>query len=607
MKDVIKTLEYLTIGATLHSTDGTILYANPSFCKLFNTSIRQTSGSRLTDLPFSSHIYNRESLQQVEDNLGDIRDKIIKIVDGEKRTWLRLNSLTVKNGRDYVILTYENVSDNYNLSYIYDQIFNKISIGVTILRTTDGVHFYVKDINPFALKVNNIKEKESVINRIIGETELPIINDKTMYEYIRNVWDTDEEQDITEAKFVFRGVISWKNIRMIKIETGEVVVIAEDITKVVETENELIKANQYKSIFLSNMSHEIRSPINSIVGFSEMLHDVKNNEKKLNEYLDIIQNSSKTLMKLIDDILDFSKIEAGKIEINKELFDVNKVITELYKVNKNKTKKAVELRLNTPSRRTSILNDEVRFRQVMQNLISNAIKFTNSGYIEIGYVKKGAVIEFYVKDTGIGINKEDKERLFDRFLQATNNKSNMGHGLGLSISKELVRLMGGDIWVDTEPRKGSTFKFTLPNGKTERRQTDKSDEDICDIDLSGKTVFIVEDIDFNIKLLTSYLDGTNANIIVSKDGNDAIIKYNEHKKDIDIILMDIQLPELNGTEVTKIIRTLDNETPIIAQTAYAMRDEIDKIMSSGFTDIIKKPIRKEELLNVIGKFVQRAI
>ena len=602
MENVVKTLEYMTIGDTLHNKDGKIMYANPVFCKLFKTTNKESVGLQINDKYFSKIVNNKKNLDFINDNIIKIHDKIIKVKSFEEKVWIRVNSTTIKNGEDFYILTYENISESYNISYLYEHIFNNITMGVSIIKSSNGKDFFVKDLNPYACKINNIKDKYDIINKNLNNFDIPIVDDIPISKFIKEVWDSGKEKEIKGCKCVMNDITTWRNFKIVKAETGEIVILFEDITKDIESKEKLEQSDKYKSMFLSNMSHEIRSPINSIVGFAEMLHDVKHDEVKLNEYIDIINNSSKSLMKIIDDVLDFSKIEVGKLEINKKNFALNETLEELFLTNRSKLNPGTELKITIPPRGIKLLNDEFRFRQIFNNLINNAIKFTTEGHIEIGYDKKEEFVEFFVKDTGQGIKQEEKEKLFGRFSQLKDNKGHLGHGLGLSISKELVNLMGGEMWVESSYGKGSNFYFTLPNNRKIGRKKN-SKIDFYDTDFSDKTIFLVEDIEFNIKLLKSYLEDTNCKIIVAEDGNDALIQYNENKNDIDLILMDIQLPEMNGTEVTKIIRTIDTNTPIIAQTAYAMRDEVDDILSFGFDDLIKKPIRKEELLKMINKYI----
>jgi signal transduction histidine kinase len=369
----------------------------------------------------------------------------------------------------------------------------------------------------------------------------------------------------------------------------------------------LERSDKYKTEFLSNMSHEIRSPINSIIGFSELLKDVKDDQEKKEQYITIIQNSSESLTKIINDILDITKIQDGKLEINNSNFYLNSIMEELFLINKTKIKNVnITLKINIPKEDTMILSDNLRFVQIFNNLLNNAIKFTKNGFIEFGYIKKKDTIKFYVKDTGIGIKKEEQQKIFERYTQIKNIKQEkiIGYGLGLSISKELVDLMGGELKLESEYNNGSYFYFELPYNKKKKiiKNLDNQKE-TYNYDFTGKNILIVEDIDFNIKLLQSYLEDTNANIIIATDGNEAILKYNENKQILDIILMDIQLPEMDGTDVTKIIRTIDKETPIIAQTAYAMKDDIDTIMNYGFNDILNKPIKKDDLLKIIYMYL----
>lgn len=603
MKNVIKALEYMTIGSTLHDKDGKIMYSNPVFCKLFKTTNTKSIDKQINDNYFSKRIKDKKNLDFIHDNINNVHDKIINITSFDEKIWIRINSITIKNGKDFFILTYENISESYNLSYLYSQLIDNIDIGVVVINSTNGEDFYIKDMNDYALKSDKIN-KINIINKRLRDLDLPDIENVPIYDYVRDVWENNTKTELKNIMCNHNGIETWRNVSIIRVETGEIIVLFEDITEDVINKEKIKQSDKYKSIFLSNMSHEIRSPINSIVGFSEMLHEVRHDEDKLTEYIDIIETSSKSLMKIIDDILDFSKIEVGKLEINKSNFSLNSVIEGIFLTNKNKIKSDIELKITLPPRGIKLLNDEFRFRQIFNNLLTNAIKFTKKGHIEFGYIKSDDFITFFVKDTGLGIKENEQDELFNRFLQSKNNTSRRGHGLGLSISKELVTLMGGDMWIESEYGKGSTFYFTLPNNrKIGRNKNKKINVDVFNSDFSNKTILLVEDIEFNIKLLKSYLDDTKANIIIATDGNEALIKYNENKNNIDLILMDIQLPEMNGSEVTKIIRTIDTTTPIIAQTAYAMKDEIDDIMSYGFDSLIKKPIIKEELIKIINKYI----
>ena len=594
----------MTIGASLHEVNGVIMYANPIFCKLFRTTNKIISSNKLSTEYMGIEVESTFNVFEfINNNLNNIDNLVIKIKTNNEYKMIKINSLMIKNGLDYFILMYDDVTDDVTQTHLYKEIFNNINIGIVILRSNNGEDFYIKDINPFAEKINNVS-KDIIFNKNIKDSEQASI----ILDIIKSVWKTGISSENKYMKFSnFTKQPCWRNIYVYKISNGDIILLFEDVTEIVETKNKLEEVDKLKSTFLSNMSHEIRSPINSIVGFADLLSDAKDKATR-NNYIEIIKNSTKMLTQLVDDILDLNRIQAGKLVITKSNFDVNEIIEELYVTTKSIINTDVEIIKKLPYRSIKLLNDEFRFRQIFNNLISNAVKFTKKGYIELGYIKDNEFITFYVKDTGIGIKEEFKNKIFTRFEQekSVNNNSKMGYGLGLPISKELVRLMDGDMWFESEFGEGSTFYFKLPNNrKVGKKKNEHIDDNFSgsDIDLRGKTILIVEDIDFNTKLLISYLEPTYANLITAVDGNDALIKYNENKNNLDLILMDIQLPNMDGKEVTQIIRTIDTTTPIIAQTAYAIKEEIDDIMEYGFDDLIKKPIRKEELLKMIYKYI----
>ncbi len=590
----------MTIGTSLHDANGFVLYVNPVFCKLFRTSNKSMISNKLSADNMDIDIESTFNVFEfINSNLGNIDNFIIKIKSNNEFKLIKVNSLMIKNGVDYYMLMFDDVTDNLSQTYLYEEIFNNVNMGIFILRTKDGENFYIKDVNPYAEKIDKIN-KDDIINTNFKDS-LNKCNNEDTIENIKNVWRTGIKYEKKYIECVFLNKTTWRNISVHKISTGDIIILYEDVTEVITTKKQFEKFDKQKTMFLSNMSHEIRTPINSIVGFADLLNNTDTN-KKHKEYIEIIKNSAKMLTQLVEDILDMSKIEAGKLDINKSNFDINNVIEELFTTTKNKVSKNIEIRKNLAFRSLKLLNDENRFRQLFNNLISNALKFTESGFIEIGYKKDDDFIIFYVKDSGIGIKEEDKNKIFERFEQVKSTNK-MGYGLGLAISNEIVKLMGGKLWFDSEYGEGSTFYFSLPNNRKLGRKKSIIIDNIDDVDLRGKTILIVEDIDFNTQLLISYLEPTCANIVTAIDGNDALIKYNENKNNLDIILMDIQIPNMDGKEVTQIIRTIDTTTPIIAQTAYAMKEEIDDIMECGFDDIIKKPIRREELLRVISKYI----
>lgn len=601
MFSVEKSVDYITIPAIVLNSEKLIIHTNDIFCKLLNIKNEDIINNKINGTLFNTIIDNPEILDEINNSLDNYEEKHIILNINDYKRWFKVNVLKFKNGTVNYMLSFENISNSYNIFYLYEQIFNNTNTGIIILKQNNNKDFIIKDMNPIAVELFNYNPDNKTINKFIEY----IFNDNKISNILLDINDDGIKREIKKIKYLEY----FFNLTLIKVKSDEIIIMIDDITKQTKILEKLEKSDRYKTEFLSNMSHEIRSPINSIVGFSDMLKDVKDDSKKINNYIDIIKNSSESLMKIVNDILDFSKIEEGKLEINKLNFDINKIMENLFIINKNKLKNNnINLVLNIPKISSKILNDSFRFEQIINNLVNNSMKFTKKGVIEIGYKKRDSDYLFYVKDTGIGIKEEEQNRIFNRYTQAKSSNLNQkikGHGLGLSISKELVKLMGGDIWVDSEFGKGSTFYFTLPNNnKNIKDNTLIIESEVFKTDFSEKTILIVEDIEFNIKLIESYLEQTGAILIIATDGNDALLKYNENKSSIDLILMDIQLPEMNGSDVTKIIRIIDKDTPIIAQTAYAMKDENDKLMSYGFNDIINKPIKKNDLLKMIYKYIK---
>lgn len=380
-------------------------------------------------------------------------------------------------------------------------------------------------------------------------------------------------------------------------------------------------ADKLKSAFLANMSHEIRTPMNSIIGFAGLLGDSDLTENERQEYVGLINSSCNTLLHLIDDILDISKIEAGQLDIVNTKINLSGFLQELFitfkEINSNNNNGKVKLGLSIPPTMENMVidSDEIRLKQILSNLLSNAIKFTQDGKIELGVTlidkiknhERKKYIKFFVHDTGIGLDKQTQDIIFDRFtkIESDNNKLYRGAGLGLTISKKLVELLEGDIWVESIPGNGSSFYFTVP-APIEKREEKKSATRKSQlfggevgISLDKKNVLIVEDDPSNYELLKAILRKTNASIKWAKNGLEALdICTNESP---DLILMDIKMPDMDGYETVTRLRKMKISAPIIAQTAFARLEDENKILSSGFDAYLSKPIEKNKLFLVINK------
>jgi PAS domain S-box-containing protein len=365
------------------------------------------------------------------------------------------------------------------------------------------------------------------------------------------------------------------------------------------------ESDRLKTAFLANMSHEIRTPMNGILGFAEMLNDDAISDQERKKYLDIINSNGKVLINLIDDIIDFAKIEAGQIKVLKHDFSLNTLLTQIYNsfltesLNRD-SKVELILEKGLSDSEGYVSTDPVRLRQIFTNLIGNAYKFTTEGHIRFGYKKSNGdkFLEFYVEDTGIGIDSEKLGLVFERFVQADSSRSRKysGSGLGLAISNGFVELLGGTMWVESEVKRGSTFYFKIP---FERAKTIKSDEKNAskpksEYNWSEIKVLVAEDDFFSFKFLEGFLKQTQATVLHAEDGNRAL-EICQENEDIDIVLMDVQMPEMNGLDATQAIKKFRQSLPIIAQTANAIAEEKQKCFEAGFDDFVTKPINITEL------------
>ncbi|RPH26838.1 MAG: response regulator [Bacteroidales bacterium] len=366
------------------------------------------------------------------------------------------------------------------------------------------------------------------------------------------------------------------------------------------------ESDKLKSAFLANMSHEIRTPMNAIMGFSELLLEPNIKKENLEDFIQIINTSSQQLLTIIGDIIDISKIEAGLITINSELVNINILMNELFEIyNKKVESKKMTLYCSCerPNDLIQINTDGNRIKQVLCNLLNNAIKFTIDGKIEYGYKIKENFIAFYVKDTGVGIAQEHHDLIFQRFRQekATLTCPNDGNGLGLAISKALVEKLGGTIGVNSELGVGSTFTFTIPyvKGVVNDVGSEKATIPIQIHSCKEETILIVED-DYNSQTyLKESLSSTNINLLHASNGNEAVEKVNNHSE-ISLVLMDIKMPIMNGYEAMRIIKQIRPKLPIIAQTAYALSNDKFKALEAGFDGYISKPINKNLLIKLVN-------
>jgi PAS domain S-box-containing protein len=557
-----------------------------------------------------------------------------KVNYGKKELWISSTKSPIKDEKGNVT-GLVGISRDISAQKEIMQKLNEERDFLQVLMDYIPYTIYFKDLECRFTKINKAQAKLCGISdpkMAIGMTDFDFFNEQTaasafedeqkiiktgvpMIEKVEQIKDTEENTIwVSATKIPVKD--NYGNI------TG-LVGISIDITekriaegKLRESKEKAEESDRLKTAFLANMSHEIRTPMNGIIGFSNLLRNADLKDEERNEFLNHITSCGNTLLNLIDDIIDISKIEAGQIKIRITESNINAILDELldsFDASKLKDgKDNVKLVKNTglSDAKSTILTDPFRFRQIVSNLIGNALKFTLEGYIEFGYtLVEEDNLQFFVKDSGIGIPKDKQSLIFERFGQVLDSNfyiNQKGTGLGLAISSNLVKMLGGRMWVNSEMGKGSTFYFTLPYNHIEisNKQESQANSTKENFLYNGKTILIAEDEEINYLYFKQILKHTSANLIWVKTGLEAVdtARYNP---DISLILMDCKMPVMDGYAATKEIKSFRPQLPIIAQTAFAMSDEQEISIQAGSDAYISKPIRIKELFTILDKFLNK--
>lgn len=551
--------------------DGQLIKAKQKLCEVEYFSNRITLEDRIAVLTIAKEKPNRQKMSQA----SYIQHKCCDLIN-------EINNVVFE------------VDKNYHITFISQAIENLTG------HKSDG--YLGKRIMEFIHPEHNNRLKKSIkeiikSGKYSNEFQILIRNGKYLWAQVcTTLIRSRETGKIIGIKGILKDITQSKLFMQKLIQTKE---IAE------ESEN-------LKLSFLANMSHEIRTPLNAIIGFSDIIKSNKLAEEETEEYLNIIDINSKRLLNLINDVIIMSLIESNQVKLNKVYFSLQSLFHELNitftdrlkeegKVDKIKLFFKNMLNINAQS----VYSDRFRINQILSNLIDNSIKYSQSGVVEIACRKyKHDLLLFYVKDKGIGIDDSIKHLIFKSFAQADNSTTRKfeGAGLGLSISKKLVELLGGEIWYESEKDKGSTFYFTIQSDKhfvTSTKEAYKSSENEK-IKFKNKTILIAEDDEHNMILLKKILVPYGLNIITCSNGKDCIERFCSEKH-IDLILMNEKMPIMSGHEATKEIRRLDAEIPIIAVTAYTI--DVKNIIEKGYTDYITKPYIIMELVDKITTYL----
>jgi PAS domain S-box-containing protein len=530
----------------------------------------------------------------------------------------------------------------------FRELFTHMSGAVAIYEPeNNGEDFIFKDCNQALLSIEKI-DKGRVIGRRVTEV-FPGVKEFGIFEVFKRVYRTGKAERFPVSFYQDERISGWRDNYVYKLPSGEIVAIYDDITErklaeeslkqsrdelervngqlVRSTEHanqmakEAIEAYEAKGQFLANMSHEIRTPMNAIIGFSDILAEEKL-PKNQKEYVELIQQSSRYLLNLINDVLDFSKADIGKIELNETVFFVSKIVNLIEaQMRPEAEKKGLKFEVvQSGDLPAQMKGDPARLLQCLNNLISNAVKFTEKGHIRIKVRPENkdgkSFVRFDIEDTGIGIAADQSERIFESFVQldGTSSRKYGGTGLGLTITKQLTKLIGGQLTVTSEPGKGSVFSFIVPTNIDISSQTyvemTHSTEQECKYKATEPAKFsgralVAEDVVTNQKLMRHLLEKMGLEVTIVDDGKKAI--QEAVSQPFDIIFMDMQMPNMDGYEATKEIRKKGIKVPVVALTAYAMPGDDRRCIKAGCDDYLSKPLIYSRLVKTIAKYLSEAV
>lgn len=560
--------------------------------------VKQIS-KQLPDGKIKHFIINKTAFYKPDKTIGGLVGVMVDITKiKEMEDALRQSEMFFKgitdSANDAIILT----DKNNNI-----QFWNKAAEHLFGYKRADIIN---KNIYQTIIPIDEAKKLEDHITEVIKQKDKkPGLN--TWELNVLNILGEMFPAEFSNSTILIRNKVSVifmvKNIALRKQ--------AENILR--DAKEKAEEADRLKTAFLSNMSHEIRTPMNAIVGFSQLLGNSSISEEKRQLFIDQININSESLLSLIEDIIFVSKIESGKIEIKTNMCLLNNLLDEIYtsfiEHKRRMGKEAVEINLikGIDKSNFSILTDNQRLRQILTNLLGNALKFTEKGSVSFGYkIRDNENLLFFVKDTGLGINSEKINHIFDRFTKIAASKTKLygGTGLGLSITKHLVELLGGNIWVESMEEKGSTFYFLLPHQGIEQEflQAVSAQSKPDKLSLKKARILIAEDEHMNYLFIHEALQPTGVNLTWAKNGKEAL-NLIENSVHFDLILMDMKMPVMDGYEATEKIKKIRPEIAIIAQTAYAMPEEQKKGYQAGCDFYLSKPIDPVILVDTIKKYL----
>lgn len=615
-----------------HDLRGIIIDVNPAAEKLSGYSKKELIGSSLINLitPEFQQYFDFYLSEIIEKKTATGSFQVVR-KDGYKRAWLYQNALyDNKHGEPYIIASAIDITESVKAQ---NEIERQQQFINQIIENSPNIIYVMNEQGELVLHNKTFSQYY-----LCNEEGMPVLDVITLSQGEKDIFLGDFESilELQDGEMIrlegsmpgtacTNDSISWFNVikKCFTDKKGKkyILGIGMDITGRYQIETDLIAANEMverslkvKDQFISNMSHEIRTPLNAVIGFTDLLHNTTLN-KEQGEYVEIIQSASESLLGLINNILDLSKIESGNLALEKLPVDVKQIVTDAVKILEPKTKeKGISLRYsvanNIPSK---VMGDQLRLSQILFNLMGNAIKFTDKGFVETGCKMVNGpddskhYISFYVRDTGIGVAIEKQDAIFERFTQANTDTERLygGTGLGLNIAKGIVDMYGGTLKMESMPGKGTTFHFILTFSKYEgagnTQEDTKEKSNIISLPQGKKIhVLLAEDNAINAMLATQVLQ--NAGFTVTHVANGAMAVEIVQRQYFDVVLMDIQMPVLNGIAATENIRALNgnvSKIPVVAMTAHSLYGEMQNCYKAGMTGYVSKPFKRESLFAAI--------
>jgi PAS domain S-box-containing protein len=566
----------LTLLGTLSIVCGIIIYFSIRLRRV-NRELQERN-SKILDI--------NEDLQRINIELAEQKESITK----EHYESDKFYGMLFKSADDGISF----YDRSWNLKYANSAFYSMVGLDAAKYNSIDSTELIHPDDSDYP-----VRKMQSLTNKGFFESELRLRHSNGYY-----------------LNLSTRSVT-------VRSDTGEILgslTISRDITRMKQVHNDLVKANsqaeasnRLKTSFLANISHEIRTPLNSVVGFSNLLLSDDLTKEAKEEYIGHINYNSEKLLQIIGDIIDLSRLESSQIEIRYEETSLNSLVNEIVNDTKQiirRNEKPIILKVTNlfQDQGDLIFTDRMWLKRVLTHLMDNAVKFTLDGSVELIYMLEDNNLAFRVKDTGIGINKENLARIFEEFRQEIDghHRPFEGLGVGLTLAKEVVERMGGKIFVHSEKGIGSEFGFSLPYrpaGSTRIREMEKTEQVTIHCNWISRKCLLVDDNKDVLIYLKKILTDTGISIITARSGFEAIQSL-QNTPDIDLVILDMQMPEMNGIEATREIRKLSKKVSIIAQTAFIFEDDKDIILEAGCDACLIKPIRKDHLLTTMAGFLK---